>query len=182
MITTKRLILRRWRAEDVDAFAAINADQKVMEYFPSTYTHQESRAQLKRFNKSIDELGFGFWAAELVDDGRCVGFIGLSSLPKELPFSPCVEIGWRLASDVWRQGLASEGATQVLKYAFNELNLNEIVSVTSVSNVASQGVMQKIGMLRQNLTFMHPRVDPASPLAEHVLFRLSKSDWKKISS
>ena len=179
MIRTKRLLLRRWRNEDLAEFAAINADRKVMRYFPSTYTYEQSEAQIKRFNESIDELGLGFWAAELLETGRCIGFIGLSSLPNELPFSPCIEIGWRLASDVWRQGLASEGASQVLNYAFTELDLTEIVSVTAVSNMASQGVMHKIGMIRQESTFIHPRVNPSSSLAEHVLFRLHKEDWQK---
>lgn len=180
MIKTERLLLRRWRESDIGAYAAINADSKVMRYFPSLYTSEESVAQIERFNQSIDELGFGFWAAELLETRKCIGFVGLSWLPTELPFSPCVEIGWRLASDVWRQGLASEAARQVLKYAFIELGLNEIVSLTSVSNIASQGVMRNIGMLEQESTFMHPRINPTNPLAEHVLFRLTEQNWQKI--
>ena len=179
MINTKRLLLRPWQNRDVQEYAAINADKEVMRYFPSNYSEAESKAQIQRFNQSINELGFGFWAAELLETRRCIGFIGLSSLPKELPFSPCVEIGWRLARNVWRKGLASEGANAVLDYAFETLELNEIVSVTPVTNIPSQGVMKKIGMVRQAGTFLHPRIKPEHELAEHVLFKLDQHKWHK---
>ncbi len=179
MIKTDRLLLRRWRDQDIEDYAALNADARVMQFFPSTYSVEESSLQIERFNKSIDDLNLGFWAAELLETGRFIGFIGLNSQPSGLPISPCVEIGWRLAADVWRQGLASEGAIAVLKYAFIELELDEVVSFTSTLNVASQGVMKKIGMHKQAATFFHPRVDSASPLAEHVVYRLSRQVWQK---
>jgi RimJ/RimL family protein N-acetyltransferase len=175
-IATPRLWLRRWRAEDLEPFAALNADPEVMEHFPSTLSREETAAAVGRVEKHFEDRGFCFWAVEVPGRAPFIGFIGLAVPAFETSFTPCVEIGWRLARPWWGQGFATEGARAALAYGFERLDLPEIVSFTVPGNVRSRRVMEKLGM-RYSEDFEHPRIDPLHPLSRHVLYRLSRPEW-----
>ncbi|MDW5443438.1 GNAT family N-acetyltransferase [Polaromonas sp. SM01] len=176
-IDTPRLRLRQWRAEDRAPFAALNADPRVMEFFPALLSRSASDAMVDACSTLIAERGWGFWAAEIKASGQFIGFVGVNVPTTELPFSPCVEIGWRLVANAWGQGLATEAETAALAFAFDTLELPEIVSFTALSNRRSQAVMERLGMLRSAATFEHPKVPVGHPLREHCLYRLSHEQW-----
>lgn len=173
---TDRLRLRQWHANDREPFAALNADPKVMEFFPALLSRAESDAIADRCESLIQERGWGFWATELKETGAFIGFVGLHIPSDRLPFSPCVEIGWRLAFDYWGKGLASEAARGALQVAFQSIGLEEIVSFTAVGNRRSRAVMERLGM-QESGTFEHPQVPEHSPLRLHSLYRLSRNQW-----
>jgi RimJ/RimL family protein N-acetyltransferase len=175
-IETPRLWLRRWRADDLEPFAALNADPEVMEHFPSTLSREETLGAVGRVEKHFEKHGYGFWAVEAPGQAQFIGFIGLAVPAFEAPFTPCIEIGWRLARPWWGQGFAAEGARAALAYGFKSLNLPEIVSFTVPGNTRSRRVMEKLGM-RYSEDFEHPRIDPQHPLCRHVLYRLSRAEW-----
>jgi RimJ/RimL family protein N-acetyltransferase len=170
---TERLRLRQWRAADREPFAALNSDPKIMEFFPSVLSRVESDAMADRCEALIQERGWGFWAAELKACGRFIGFVGLHAPSAELPFSPCVEVGWRLAFEYWGKGLASEAARGAVHVGFHSLGLKEIVSFTAVGNRRSRAVMERLGM-RESGTFEHPQVAESCALRLHCLYRLPK--------
>jgi RimJ/RimL family protein N-acetyltransferase len=174
---TGRLRLRQWRESDFEPFAALNADPQVMEFFPSPLTRAESDATAERIHSLIEQRGWGFWAVEIPGAAPFIGFVGLGVPAAALPFSPCVEIGWRLAAAYWGQGYATEAARGALRVGFDRLELPEIVSFTSVLNQRSRAVMERIGMVHRGETFEHPSVPIGSPLREHVLYRLSRAQW-----
>jgi RimJ/RimL family protein N-acetyltransferase len=173
VLETDRLRLRDWRSSDREPFAKINADPRVMEFFPQCLTREESDAMVDRIEAHFRSKGFGLYAAELRADSRFIGYIGLHTATFEAHFMPCVEIGWRLASDVWVQGLATEGAAAVIRHAFETLGLAEIVSFTVPANQRSIRVMEKIGMTRDAAgDFEHPNLPIGHPLRHHVLYSL----------
>ena len=171
-VETPRLLLRQWQNKDIPEFVEMNGDRRVMEYFPNVLTPQESENSILRYSNSIDTKGFGFWAAELKNEKRFIGFIGLNQIDGNHPAAAEIEIGWRLLPKYWRQGLASEGALGSLSYASNELKISRIVSQTPITNIASQGVMKKVGMYDTHKNFKHPSIAPDHPLAEHVLYQI----------
>jgi RimJ/RimL family protein N-acetyltransferase len=172
MIATPRLLLRDWKEEDRAPFAAMNADAEVMRYFPSLLTGEETNALLERNAAHFERHGFGLWAAELSITSEFIGFIGLTVPQFQAHFTPCVEIGWRLATGYWNKGLATEGAIAVLRFGFESLGLDEIVSFTATENLPSRRVMEKIGMTRnQEDDFDHPRLPEGHKLRRHVLYR-----------
>ena len=179
---TDRLKLRQWVATDRQPFAALNADPVVMEHFPAVLDRSASDAMAERCESIIAERGWGFWAVETKETGQFIGFVGLNIPTAELPFSPCVEIGWRLASLFWGKGFATEAASAALRIGFEVIRLPEIVSFTALSNIRSQAVMERLGMQRSPETFDHPNVPPASSLREHCLYRLSSDQWKAKTS
>lgn len=175
---TPRLHLRQWHEDDLAPFAALNADPEVMTHFPAPLTRAASDALARRCQALIAERGWGFWAAELKESRQFVGFLGLHTPIAELPFAPCVEVGWRLARAHWGRGLASEGARGALEVGFEKLGLTEIVSFTALGNLRSQAVMARIGMRRSDEDFDHPAVPPDSPLRAHCLYRLDRDSWR----
>ena len=180
-IVTSRLWLRRWRAEDLEPFAALNADPEVMEHFPSKLSREDTAAAIGRVEKHFQDRGYGFWAVEVPDVARLIGFIGLAVPFFETSFTPCVEIGWRLARPWWGQGFATEGARAALAYGFERLELPEIVSFTVPANKRSRRVMEKLGM-RYSEDFEHPGIEAGHPQRRHVLYRLSRVDWSSARS
>ncbi|MCK2220597.1 GNAT family N-acetyltransferase [Actinomadura sp. ATCC 31491] len=170
---TERLILRRWRAEDREPFAAMNADPEVMEHFPAPLTREESDLLVDRIEQHFDERGYSLWALEVIGTGEFVGFTGLSYQTFDAPFLPAVEIGWRLARPAWGHGYATEAARRVVAFAFEEAGLDDLISMTAASNLRSQAVMRRLGMTRDPAEdFDHPKVPPDSPVLRHVLYRL----------
>lgn len=175
MLQTSRLLLRSWRDADLAPFAALNADARVARYLPSTLTREESDALADKIRAGFEQHGFGLWAVERTDavGHPFIGFIGLSVPGFEAPFTPCVEIAWRLAAEHWGMGLATEGARAVSRYAFAELGLDAIVSFTVQCNLPSRRVMEKIEMTTDpREDFDHPRLVAGHPLRRHVLYRL----------
>jgi RimJ/RimL family protein N-acetyltransferase len=173
ILETERLILRRWKPSDRGPFAEINANPLVMEFMPSALSNEESNHLADRIEDHFEQHGFGLCAAETCDSHTFIGFIGLSVPNFEAQFTPCVEIGWRLAADYWGQGLATEGARAIGRYGFEVLTLKEIVSFTVPANLRSRRVMEKLGMTRDPADdFNHPGLPPGHPLRRHVLYRL----------
>lgn len=170
---TERLFLRQWKAADREPFAALNADPRVMEFFPALLTRAQSDAMADRCESLIQERGWGFWAAECKASREFIGFVGLHIPSAALAFSPCVEIGWRLGFQHWHQGLATEAAQGALRIGFGVLGLQEIVAFTAVPNLRSRAVMQRLNM-HESGTFEHPDVPEGHALRLHCLYRLSK--------
>jgi RimJ/RimL family protein N-acetyltransferase len=174
-LQTERLLLRRWRAEDRLPFAAMNADPRVMEHFPALMSREESDAAVARIEVHFQQHGFGSWAVEIPGVTPFAGFIGLCIPRFEAAFTPCVEIGWRLAAEFWGRGFATEGARVALAFGFESLDLKEIVSFTVPGNVRSRRVMEKIGMTHDaHGDFDHPLLPPGHPLRRHVLYRINR--------
>ncbi len=174
---TERLRLRQWRAADRAPFAALNSDPKVMAFFPAPLTRKGSDAIADRCESLIAERGWGFWAIEVKASGEFIGFTGLHVPSAMLPFSPCVEVGWRLGFQYWGKGYATEAANAALGVGFETLGLTEIVSYAAVCNIRSRAVMERIGMREAAATFAHPDVPIDSPLREHCLYRLPIEQW-----
>lgn len=172
-IRTGRILLRQWREQDLAVFADLNADPSVMEFFPAPLTREQSDAMARKITRLIDQRGWGLWALEIPGVADFAGFVGLNVPEHELPFNPCVEIGWRLAHQHWGNGYATEAARTALDFGFRQLGLAEIVAFTVAGNLRSQRVMQRLGMLRDEASFEHPAVEPGSPLSEHVLYRIA---------
>ena len=178
-LTTDRLILRPWRAADLAPFAALNADPAVMAHFPAPLTREESDAMVGRIRAFMAAEGFGWWAVEAPGEAPFIGFIGLFRPAFQTHFTPCVEVGWRLAKDYWGRGYASEGAREALRFGFENLGLAEIVALTTTTNARSQAVMRRLGMTRDPADdFDHPRLADGHPLQRHVLYRLGAEKWR----
>lgn len=172
VLRTERLILRRWVDGDRELFADINSDPEVMNYFPSVLSREESDELADRIEKHFVTRGFGLWALEICDVTSFAGFVGLSVPRFEAKFTPCVEIGWRLARAYWGHGYATEAASATLAFGFDELHLDQIVSFTVPSNVRSRRVMEKLGMTHDPRDdFEHPSLPEGHPLRPHVLYR-----------
>jgi ribosomal-protein-alanine N-acetyltransferase len=178
-LRTDRLSLRQWRESDLGPFAGLNADPEAMRHFPRPLTRTESDALAQRERALIAERGFGLWAVELVSTGAFLGFVGLAEPRFEAHFTPAVEVGWRLLPEHWGRGYATEGARAALAIGFDELGLDEIVSMTSVANSRSRRVMERLGMTHDPLEdFEHPALAAGDPLRPHVLYRLQARAWR----
>jgi RimJ/RimL family protein N-acetyltransferase len=173
VIETSRLSLRLWQPSDRVPFALMNGDPRVMEFMPACLSPAESDAVADRIQAHFEQHGFGLYAAELRDEHRFIGFVGVSVPNFDAHFTPCVEIGWRLAAADWGRGFATEGASAVAAYAFENPQLNELVSFTVPMNTKSRCVMEKLGMTHDpSDDFDHPKLPNGHPLRRHVLYRL----------
>jgi len=171
-IETERLLLRQWREEDLKQLIKMNRDPKVMEFVGPTLSEDQSRAMMNRARRSWEEHGYGRYAVEVLETGTVIGFIGLALTRIDTHFSPTVEIGWRLSSQYWGKGYATEGANVVMDAAFKDHGLGEVVSFTSAQNLRSRRVMEKIGFHRNPIDdFLHPNLSPENPLRASVLYR-----------
>ena len=175
---TERLALRQWRDADRAAFAAINADPRVMQYFPARLDRAQSDALLDDLRNHIDYNGFGVWAVDEKATGTLVGAVGLQIPAPDLPVFPCVEIAWRLATEHWGKGFATEAGRGALRVGFDQLGLPEIVSFTSTGHLRSREVMKRLGMRDTGETFEHPKVPEGHPLRKHCLYFLSRKQWQ----
>jgi RimJ/RimL family protein N-acetyltransferase len=180
-IETPRLRLRQWREDDLAPFAALNTDPEVMRFFEEPLSHERSDAWARAIAAVIEDQGWGLWALERRDTGEFIGFTGLQVPRHELPFNPCVEVGWRLARSAWGQGFATEAGRASLAHAFGPLDLDEVVSMTAVTNVPSRRVMERLGMARDGQAdFDHPGVSHGHPLQRHVLYRIGVEQWRAL--
>jgi len=179
-LTTPRLLLRAWREEDLAAFAALNADARVMEFFPKPLTRAESDTAARRNAEHFERHGFGKWAVEVRSGPPFVGYVGLAVPAFEAHFTPCVEIGWRLAAEHWGRGYATEGARASLAHAFDVLDRDEVVSFTTTANQRSRHVMEKLGLVRRpEEDFDHPGVPATWTGRRHVVYAITREQWRR---
>jgi RimJ/RimL family protein N-acetyltransferase len=149
-----------------------------MEHFPKLLTRAESDGLIDRIEAHFDERGFGLWALEVAETAEFIGFAGLSTPRFRARFMPAVEIGWRLARAGWGHGYATEAARRALEFGFEDVDLPEIVSFTTVGNLRSRAVMARIGMTHDpDEDFEHPLVPEGNPLRPHVLYRIQAERW-----
>jgi len=173
IIETERLILRTWKDSDSDAYYHINQNPIVTEFLGGPLSMQEIQDFIKSQNQQFHQTAYALWAAEEKSSGKLIGFIGLNQLETGFSFSPCVEIGWRLGSEYWTKGYATEGAAAVLKYGFEHIKLKEIIAFTAQDNIRSMRVMEKIGMVKDvKGDFAHPKLPEDHRLSQHVLYRI----------
>lgn len=181
-LETERLVLRQWRSEDLIPLHTLCSDMEVMRYFPNVLSKKESQEMLERGQAIISNNGWGFWAAELKSSQELIGFVGIIELKPDFSFAPGIEIGWRLARPFWGKGLATEAVSASLEFAFNRLDLEEVVAFTTVENHRSQKLMQRLSMKNTGSNFLHPMLPGNHPLAEHVLYKITKPQWLKSSN
>ncbi len=184
-LRTERLLLRGWQATDRAAHAAMNADPEVMRHFPAVMPPADSDAMFERMAAHWTEHGFGLWAVERASDGASggafLGFTGLARPSFESHFTPAVEVGWRFARKAWGHGYATEAARAALRFGFETVGLDEIVSFTVPANERSWRVMERLGMTRDpEDDFDHPRLPDGHALRRHVLYRLRREDWERL--
>jgi RimJ/RimL family protein N-acetyltransferase len=178
-LLTPRLRLRRWQPSDLEPFAAMNADPRVTEFLPTRPDRQATEAMIARAEASFVTSGFGLWAVELRQGGSFAGYVGLLRPSFQAPFTPCVEIGWRLAAEMWGRGYATEGAQAALRHGFEAFALDEILSWTVPANVRSRRIMTKLGMTHDPRDdFDHPLLPEGHPLRRHVLYRIRRSETR----
>lgn len=174
-IETVRLRLRPWRDEDVDAWAAMNADPRVTEFLGGPYPRVRSEASARRIRAQLEANGYGWWVVEERDGAPFAGIIALQEVPYDTPFTPANEIGWRFPFERWGRGYATEGARAALEFAHAKLGWDEVVALTAATNVRSQRVMERLGMTRDPADdFDHPMLEPGDPLRPHVLYRVRR--------
>lgn len=174
-LKTPRLLLRRWRPSDRDPFADMNADPRVMQYFQRTLTREESAGFIGKMEAGFEQNGFGWWAVEIPGVTQFAGFAGLSVPQFKTHFTPCVETGWRLAFEYWNHGYATEAARAALAFAFEQIQLTEIVAFTVPANIRSRRVMEKLGMTYNPADdFDYPTIPEGHPLRRHVLYRVRR--------
>ena len=176
VLRADRVLLRAWRAGDLEPFAALSADPRVMEYYPAPLTREQSDDLLRRVVPQFATHGFSWWAVEVPGVAPFIGFVGLLAPTFEAHFTPCVEIGWRLAAPYWGHGYATEAARAALTFGFTHADLDEIVSFTVPANSRSISVMRRLHMT-QDGEFDHPRLPQGHRLRRHVLYRLSRPTW-----
>ena len=180
-VTTERLVLRRWRAADREPLAALNADPAVTEFLQGQMSREASDAFIDLIEAQWDAAGWGLWAVEVPGFSEFIGYVGL--WPADDVFgTPMAEVGWRLAHRHWGHGYATEAAREALRFGFENVGLDEIVSFTVPQNVRSRRVMERIGLVRDPADdFDHPRIDPVAypQLVRHVLYRISRTAWEE---
>jgi RimJ/RimL family protein N-acetyltransferase len=174
-IETPRLRLRPWIDDDFEPLVAMCADPRVMEFSPSIFSRGETEAMWRRIHEHFAHYGFGPWAMEV--EGKFAGSLGLDWIRFETHFTPCVEIGYRLRTEFWGRGLATEGGQAALQYGFECLGLREIVAFTIPANKRSRRVMEKIGLVFSE-EFDHPLIAEGHPMRQQVLYRISRSAWE----
>lgn len=170
-LTTARLRLRMWEAQDASPFAMQNADEETMRYLGGPMTRAQSDAYIQRTIGHWAEDGYGKWAVELIETGAFIGALGLQRVRFAADFTPAVEIAWRFTRAFWGRGYATEAAKAAVAFGFDTLHLPEIVALTVPENAGSRAVMERLGMTLAG-EFDHPLLPPPHPLSRHVLYRL----------
>jgi RimJ/RimL family protein N-acetyltransferase len=177
-LETERLRMRVWRDADRAPFAAMNADPEVMRHFPETLDAARSNASVDGWLAQFAAQGWSNWALERRADGTFLGFVGLSVPRRSFPFSPCVEVGWRLARAHWHRGYATEAARAALRAGFERIGLDRIVSFTTLANAASRAVMVRIGLVDTGRDFDHPAIPEGHPQRRHCLYAIERAAWR----
>ncbi len=173
---SERLGFRQWRPGDLPHFMEMNADEEVMEFFPSVLKPEETSDLLARMANHQIEHGYTFFAVDELETSEFIGFIGVIDCKIDLDCTPCPEIGWRLKRSAWGKGFATEGARACLKYGFDALGFDKVCSFTPDLNVRSEHVMKKLGMKKQG-HFKHPKLEKDHPLEQHVLYLIHQDEF-----
>ncbi len=174
-LQTERLLLRPWRNEDIEAWVALCADARVMEFFPSTVERAESERTANRLRLLHERDGYGWWVVQTREDPAFIGAIALQQVPFEAAFTPAFEIGWRFFPSAWGKGYATEGARAALTFAFERLELEEVVALTATLNRRSRRVMERLGMTYDSRDdFENLRFEPGHRFRPHVLYRVQR--------
>ncbi len=174
IFTSERLGFRLWQDADLSAMAALNADDRVMAFFPQKISRTDTQAFMERMQRQYEQKNFCYFAVDRLDTSAFIGFIGLSQQDFEADFTPCVDIGWRLAGQHWGQGFATEGAGRCLVYAFQKLNLKEVYAFCPQANTPSIHVMRKLGMQQQG-EFLHPMLKDSPELQPCVYYKTDQT-------
>ncbi len=174
IFTSERLGFRNWELEDIDKMQEINADEKVMEFFPSIPTREQTKEFVESMRAQFYDKGFCYFAVDKLEDHEFIGFIGLSEKTFEADFTPCVDIGWRIKSSEWNKGFATEGAKKCLEYALNNLKLEAVYSMAPKVNIKSEHIMIKIGLKKQD-EFEHPLLLNNERLKTCVLYKIENN-------
>ena len=169
-LETERLRLREWLPEDREPLAAMNADRRVMEFFPHPLSRAESDAFFDRIVAEWAESGQGLYAVERRGDGRLIGLTGLHRAAFEASFTPCIEIGWRFVAEVWGQGYATEAARACRSYGFDVLAAPALYSIIKHDNLPSQNVARRVGMTPWKTVHYGETLQDT----EHILFRITR--------
>jgi RimJ/RimL family protein N-acetyltransferase len=165
-----RVLLRQWRDDDRGPYAAINADPEVMRYLGDLRSREESDGFIDWASGLIAKRGWGLWAVEVVDGPPLIGVVGLNET-HAIPGA--IEVSWKLAREYWGQGYATEAAREAVRFGFEQLGLDEIVSMTVPANLPSRRVMERLGMTHDpDDDFDRP--DEPPELTRHVLYRLRR--------
>lgn len=177
MIETARLRMRSWRGDDLAPFHAICADPAVMATLGPVLDRAQTAALIERVTAREAEHGHTFWALERKEDRRLIGWCGVIR-GTDGPVAGKAELGWRLASDCWGQGYASEAARGSLGWTFTNLPDDAAWAITHTGNIRSRAVMERLGMhYRPELDFAHPRLAADDPLRPHVAYCLPRAEW-----
>ena len=178
LFKSERLGFRNWIESDISKMAAINADPKVMAFFPKIQNEKATQGFIYKMQKQFLEKGFCYFAVDKLEDETFVGFIGVSEQNFEAEFTPCLDIGWRLAQTEWNKGYATEGAKRCLEFAFQELQLENIKAICPIVNKPSENVMIKVGMSKE-MTFKHPFLKDYKELECCFLYELENKQYPK---
>lgn len=173
IFSSERLGFRNWNSSDIDEMYKINSDEKVMEFFPSSLTKNQTEDFIERMKKQFQDKGFCYFAVDKLKNNKFIGFIGLSEQTYQAEFTPCVDIGWRIKSSEWNNGFATEGAKKCIEYAFDKLNLETVYSIAPKINTKSEHIMTKIGMEKQ-YEFEHSLLKNDERLKTCVLYKKEK--------
>jgi RimJ/RimL family protein N-acetyltransferase len=170
MIQTERLILRPWREADRAPFLAMSADPAVMYWLGGLPTPEAANERFERFAGGLEEHGYSRWAIERIADGAFLGYAGLAPIHESLPLVG-IEAGWGLARAAWGSGYAGEAARAAVRDGFDRLNIDEIVAFTADTNLRSQAVMGRAGLVRDSSRdFNHPNLAEDHPLRHHWVY------------
>ncbi len=173
LFKSERLGFRNWKLSDIPKMAAISGDEEVMRYFPNTQDEAHTSKFVHKMRAMYAEKGYCYFAVDELSSGELIGFIGLCDQEYEAAFTPCVDLGYRLARKFWGKGYATEGAAKCLEYAFEMAGLKEVVAVCVTTNTPSENVMKKIGMTYDS-NFIHPYLKGHPDLEECVLYVMRK--------
>ena len=171
LFTSSRLGFRNWQPEDLLHLAEMNADEKVMKFFPNVLSFKESKKMMEKQIQHFEKYGYGFFVVETLNE-EFIGCIGFQNAVFESKFNPCIEIGWRLRKEYWGNGYATEGAMRCLEYGFEVLGFEQVYSFTTVSNTKSERIMKKIGLAKLG-EFAHSGIEQGHKLRQHVLYKTS---------
>lgn len=179
LFKSERLGFRNWSDNDLEEFAKINADLKVMEHFPKPLTKNETADFITRLKVHFDKNGYNYFATEILNTGELIGFIGLAYQDYNTKFTPATDIGWRLKPSAWGQGYATEGAKKCLEFAFKNLQLEKVISVFTEKNTKSENIMKKIGMKKIG-AFNHPKLKDYPEYERCICYQITSSNWQQI--
>ncbi len=176
LFTSERLGFRPWKEDDIDDLHTINSDPQVMRYFPNTLEREQTVAFIERMGLMYADHGYCYFAVELLSDPGVIGFVGIAYQDYEAPFTPGVDVGWRLHRHHWGKGYATEGGDRCLEFGFKQVGLETIWSVAPIANDASIHVMRKLGMSSAG-SFTHPKLTDYPELALCALYKMERKSY-----